>query len=105
MEADEVYFERLDDVLVIAAQIRERRPPLSLPVHSLALIFADGATCRWPHGPSVFNATAYTNIVDHTLLNSPNGPITLKFAVDADGPSVRRYTLPYRRRTLFTIRV
>jgi hypothetical protein len=45
-EADEVYFERLDDVLVIAAQIRERRPPLSLPVDSLALIFADGATCR-----------------------------------------------------------
>jgi hypothetical protein len=45
MEADEVYFERLDDVLVIAAQIRERRLPLSLPVDSLALIFADGATC------------------------------------------------------------
>jgi hypothetical protein len=46
MEADEIYFERLDDVLVIAAQIRERRPPLSLPVDSLALICADGATCR-----------------------------------------------------------
>jgi hypothetical protein len=29
MDADEIYFERLDDVLVIAAQIRERRPPLS----------------------------------------------------------------------------
>jgi hypothetical protein len=33
----------LDDVLVLAAQFRNGRPPLSLPVDSLALVYADCA--------------------------------------------------------------
>src|SRR3712207_3111269 len=70
VDTGEVWFERLDDVVVVADQIRQRRPPLSLPVDGLTPIFADVATRRRPRGRRVLDATAYANIVHHTLLRS-----------------------------------
>ena len=78
-DSDEVSFERLDDVVVIAAQIRERRPRLPLPVDSLTLVFSDIATRRWPRGRGVLDATAHADIVDHLASVSPPNQRTSRY--------------------------
>src|SRR3712207_3293500 len=71
--AHKVRLEWLDNVVVVAAQAPERRPPLSLPVDGLALILADCAMRGWPHGRGVLDAATYANVVGHALLRFPTG--------------------------------